>query len=34
MNVSYNWLNTYFDGKLPGPDKIAEALTFHAWEID
>ena len=34
MKVSYNWLNKYFDGKLPPPDKIAEELTFHAWEIE
>ncbi len=34
MLVSYNWLNKYFDGKLPKPDVVGEALTFHAWEID
>ncbi len=34
MKVSYNWLNSYFDGGLPAPDKVAEALTFHAWEIE
>lgn len=35
MKVSYNWLNTkYFDGKLPSPEKVAEELTFHAWEIE
>lgn len=34
MKVSYNWLNKYFDGQLPAPDKLAEALTFHAWEIE
>ncbi len=34
MKVSYNWLNGYFDGKLPPPEKIAEELTFHAWEIE
>lgn len=34
MLISYNWLNKYFDGNLPAPDKVAEALTFHAWEID
>ena len=34
MLVSYNWLNKYFDGALPEPRKVAEALTFYAWEID
>lgn len=34
MKVSYNWLNKYFDGKLPGAEAVAEALTFHAWEIE
>ena len=34
MKVSYNWLQKYFDGKLPPPEKIAEELTFHAWEIE
>lgn len=34
MLVSYNWLNKYFDNTLPAPNEVAEALTFHAWEID
>lgn len=34
MLVSYNWLNKYFDNALPEPRKVAEALTFYAWEID
>ncbi|MEX2340721.1 MAG: phenylalanine--tRNA ligase subunit beta, partial [Candidatus Paceibacterota bacterium] len=34
MLISYNWLNKYFDGKLPAPEEVAEALTFHAWEIE
>lgn len=35
MKVSYNWLNgKYFDGQLPPPEKVAEELTFHAWEIE
>ncbi len=34
MLVSYNWLNKYFDGKLPAVEKLEEALTFHAWEIE
>lgn len=34
MKISYNWLNKYFDNKLPSADKVAEAFTFHAWEIE
>ena len=35
MKVSYHELNTrYFDGTLPAPEALAEALTFHAWEIE
>jgi phenylalanyl-tRNA synthetase beta chain len=34
MKVSYNWLNKYFDGKLPTPEVVTEKLTFHAWEIE
>ena len=34
MKVSYNWLNKYFDGKLPAAEAVAEAFTFHAWEIE
>ena len=34
MKVSYNWLQTYFADPLPQPEEVAEALTFHAFEID
>ncbi len=34
MKISYNILNTYFDGKLPKPAVLEEAFTFHSWEID
>ena len=34
MKVSYNWLNTFVDGKLPAVEAVADALTFHAFEID
>lgn len=34
MLVSYSWLNKYFEGSLPSPETVAEALTFHAWEIE
>lgn len=34
MKFSYAWLQRYFDKKLPTPQKLAEALTFHAFEVD
>lgn len=34
MKISYHWLNNYFDGKLPPIDAVADALTFHAFEIE
>ncbi len=34
MKVSYNWLNNYVDKKLPPVEAVADALTFHAFEID
>jgi phenylalanyl-tRNA synthetase beta chain len=34
MKVSYNILNTFFDGKLPSPLEIENAFTFHSWEIE
>jgi phenylalanyl-tRNA synthetase beta chain len=34
MIVSYKLLQTYFTKKLPSPEVIADALTFHAFEIE
>ncbi len=34
MMISYKWLREYFDKKLPTPEKLAHALTFHAFEIE
>lgn len=34
MKISYNTLNTFFDGALPSPEAIGDALTFHAWELE
>ncbi|MDP3996094.1 MAG: phenylalanine--tRNA ligase subunit beta [bacterium] len=34
MLISYNWLQNYFDEKLPEPQKLAEILTFSAFEIE
>ena len=34
MLVSYEWLQSYFDDTLPEPERLAETLTFHAFEIE
>lgn len=34
MKVSLKWLQTYFDEPLPSAEAIADAYTFHAFEID
>ena len=34
MKISYNWIQTYFDKKLPEPEKLAELLTMHSQEVD
>lgn len=34
MNISYQWLQRYFDDPLPTPEVISEALTFHAFELE
>ncbi len=34
MIISYKLLQTYFDKKLPKPEVVADALTFHAFEIE
>lgn len=34
MKVSRAWLQTYFDAPLPPAEAIADALTFHAFEIE
>ncbi|HUY05386.1 MAG TPA: phenylalanine--tRNA ligase subunit beta [Candidatus Paceibacterota bacterium] len=34
MKVSLTWLQKYFDTPLPGADAIADAFTFHAFEIE
>ena len=33
MLFSYNWLKDYIRGRLPGPDKLAELLTMHSFEV-
>ena len=34
MKISYNWLQKYFDGKLPEPEKLAELITFGFSEVE
>src|SRR3989344_946133 len=34
MKISLKWLQTYFDKPLPSAEAIADAYTFHAFEID
>ncbi|MGB4076772.1 MAG: phenylalanine--tRNA ligase subunit beta [Minisyncoccia bacterium] len=34
MKVSRKWLQKYFEKELPSADALAEALTFHAFEIE
>ena len=34
MIFSYNWLKNYIKGKLPAPEKLAELLTFHSFEVE
>ncbi|HYF28946.1 MAG TPA: phenylalanine--tRNA ligase beta subunit-related protein, partial [Candidatus Paceibacterota bacterium] len=34
MKVSRKWLQNYFDAELPSAEELADALTFHAVEIE
>ena len=34
MVFSYNWLQSFFSKKLPKPDKLAEILTAHSFEVE
>ena len=34
MKISRAWLQTYFDQELPDANALADALTFHAFEIE
>jgi phenylalanyl-tRNA synthetase beta chain len=34
MKISRDWLQTYFESELPDSDRLADALTFHAFEIE
>lgn len=34
MIVSYSWLNSFFKRPLPQPEKLAEVLTMHSFEVE
>ena len=34
MTISYNWLQSFFEETLPAPEKVAEILTAHAFEVE
>jgi len=34
MLFSYNWLQSFFQDKLPAPKKLAEILTLHSFEVE
>jgi phenylalanyl-tRNA synthetase beta chain len=34
MKISYNWLQSFFDKKLPARALLAEVLTLHSFEVE
>ncbi len=34
MLISYNWINKYFDNRLPKPNELVEILNSHAFEVE
>ena len=34
MKISYNWLQDYFEEKLPEPEKISDGIIFHSFEVE
>ncbi len=34
MKISYNWLQTYIEEKLPEPEVLAEKIVFGAFEVE
>jgi len=34
MLFSYNWIQSFFEDKLPAPKKLAEILTLHSFEVE
>ena len=33
MTISYNWISEYIKNKLPKPEKLADLLTMHSFEV-
>ncbi|MDE1988086.1 MAG: phenylalanine--tRNA ligase subunit beta [Patescibacteria group bacterium] len=34
MKFSYNWLQNFFERELPAPEKLADVLTMHSFEVE
>lgn len=34
MKISYNWLQNYFEEKLPEPEKTSDGIIFHSFEVE
>ncbi len=34
MKFSYNWLQSFFKKKLPKPEKLADTLSMHSFEVE
>lgn len=34
MKISYNWLQNYFDEKLPEPEILSDEIIFHSFEVE
>jgi len=34
MKFSYNWLQSFFEKKLPDAENLAEFLTMHSFEVE
>ena len=34
MRFSYNWLQSFFEEKLPEPEKLAKLITFKLFEVE
>ncbi len=34
MKISYNWLQNYFEEKLPAPQELSDGIVFHSFEVE
>ena len=34
MKISYNWLQNYFEEKLPSSEDVAQGIIFHSFEVE